>query len=1238
VARNPVPRPHERRRSVFSTTQRNVLLYWLGTVVIGPAYFLCVFMLAAYLFPNAFDYTRQPDYVHWGWLQAPVPFLLLVFYSTVALLPIISTFLMPNWWLHGLRDRRAALVVSIVIVVVLYIHRPDIVGTIIGPVVVTWSIYAALRSLNHWRWRRGLPFLLLLLLCVGVFALQNRVDLSALVNVGASIWFLLSVCVCFFALPSLVQRTRENTGLMVLHLFFSLFLVLLVWAKSISPLWTFFFATVWLFVSLHPIRFLSRLVAGWRHATRRSRHDLLTNRSSTMIGARHWYNRLLSWIRRQANISNRPLVIGILILTGGVLIPSLLRTDETQPLELLAIALVGTSALVTIYISYILFRNQGRYVVSSFEVVPDARVRNTDDSRSNVDPELRAIANLTTHILVEELREISRLIKLRQVENLNLSDDNNGAFFVTSGIDQDFINKMQQAVSVDIQGNTRYGLGQLASLILRVLASVRVEGTVQRRSTQNVEIWVQVTYGGQNAAAVDQVIVPENSVTEIDERTIRPIAHKLAIKLLMELGRLSHLGSSPESLDALLRGLDATSKRDWWHAISHFRQALQYEETLQGSFGIGHYHLGSALLFQGDYTEGLAHLQTAEVDGPTSAETQYMIALALLTAYWSEIQSKPSIYHEIITRLQQAIEQKRNFAEAHQLIGIVHYRRGRLELRNATSGYRFSPEAKDSLHFFRLAEHHLRKAIRLYDQQIAAAFQRSQNGGQSHEDSSSVRQRITATHHLADALRMQRKNYEAETYYHDVIAVYPRNIRNLADLTKLYCLSGNWQQAETFLWRFAFNNDVAYWDADMCLHMGWVMMGGIADQDDGVLRFFDYIARSFFQNLPDDPALRHMRRYSDRKKQRIQEQLHILTTGLQFLDYALHQRPRYAAFDAQTNWWDPLNRVLCGFESGENLKNEDYSTQVVQHRNLRLTVDEMALETQADTPIALVIRVKCELDCSESEDKPSDIDVICNESVPLTNNVEEYPIKSIQLSTNQFGTITQITFALASRQAASPVYVHHLNSTAVSSVVEDNTTDRLVIERSAWQGNEGVLKKTKLDKHSVTEISIKEIHARVDKNCQLLDFRPTVDLTLLTATGSAKSKVLALLKSEYFAEKRLDLDNPALRAAQVQAWLALRLQTLGILDSIPPDSEHAVAIPASGWQSIVHRYLAYLDSSTDPFTREFYTTYCLFSQFQQQAIELQKLMDSDDHARSMGFPLVTATRLFSPASTVVIIP
>ena len=161
-----------------------------------------------------------------------------------------------------------------------------------------------------------------------------------------------------------------------------------------------------------------------------------------------------------------------------------------------------------------------------------------------------------------------------------------------------------------------------------------------------------------------------------------------------------------------------------------------------------------------------------------------------------------------------------------------------------------------------------------------------------------IQQRMIAAHQVGDALRSLGRYAEAGTYYRDVSQIMPRNIRNLADLAKTYCLSENWQRAEEYLWREVFKHDVAVWDADVTIHMAWTLLGGIFDhQTTGAKQLLDRILQV---NLSTDKLNSSSQSGNGRSIQAKQW----LGEAVEFLDFALHQRPRYLEAWRQSNWVD----------------------------------------------------------------------------------------------------------------------------------------------------------------------------------------------------------------------------------------------------------------------------------------------------------------------------------------------
>lgn len=636
--------------------------------------------------------------------------------------------------------------------------------------------------------------------------------------------------------------------------------------------------------AINPIIFLSRRQAQLRFVFQKLRRDRFYALASPVFQPTHWLNFFLyQWIPRYFTLNNSRLLLFLIIIFGGVIIPvaaaslekvseirvfgiSFIVIDSLNFLELMVLGVVSIGVLSSLYFAFWLLNNRNQYIVTHFEI------SNANDQK---DIEVQAIATLSTHLLVEELQKISSLLKHRQVENVNFSGEEDNAFIVTSGTDQEFINQIQQIVNID-NLSTSVGarnINNFVVLINRLLAQIRIEGKVQRRETGSVEIWVELNYRNSQSAAVDMVILPDSSIRDIDEVFIRPITRELALKLLIELGQVEHLGSSWESLGYYVKGLQASAHRDWLQAIYNYRRAINVEETLRGSYGIGHFHLGASLVFKGDWQQGLEHLFIAESDGPPLAETQYMIALVLLYMYWGNLHDNEPIFEQIRTRCKQAFTLRRKFSEAYHLLGIAYYRYAKLKDRSSSKIYGEKQSRQNYSEDYQRAVHYLHRAINSYGS-MQRRIDRSPNyyNEVQQDEDQILRHKLTASHQLGDALRCLERYSEADTYYFDVLAIYPRNLRNLADTAKIYCLAENWQRAEEYLWRVAFSRDLAYWDVDCAFHMAWAILGGVS------------------QN-----RARSLKSGKDRES--------LLIQGLHFLDHIIYQRPRYISAWRQTNWY-----------------------------------------------------------------------------------------------------------------------------------------------------------------------------------------------------------------------------------------------------------------------------------------------------------------------------------------------
>src|SRR5690606_25323989 len=120
-----------------------------------------------------------------------------------------------------------------------------------------------------------------------------------------------------------------------------------------------------------------------------------------------------------------------------------------------------------------------------------------------------------------------------------------------------------------------------------------------------IHIWVTISHRNSHSVTVDTVILPSESHDEIDAKYIAPTLRKLALRLFVESGQVKHIGDSPERLGDFLLGIEASAHHHWWQAIYHYRRSLHAMEASHGFFSLGHYHLGAALVYQGNWEDGL---------------------------------------------------------------------------------------------------------------------------------------------------------------------------------------------------------------------------------------------------------------------------------------------------------------------------------------------------------------------------------------------------------------------------------------------------------------------------------------------------------------------------------------------------------------------------------------------------------------------------------------------------------
>lgn len=947
--------PHRRSASFFVTTSKNLLMYWWAHLVILPVYVVCIAIVFQSLAETISSVlTISPliesigiPAVFRGLMRAvaarpmeSIP--VVIFAARVAILilgvlPALLPLFAPAYWRLGFRDRELLVITSCFVMIVLcgvYLFKQGHFDEVIAIVdantlllVLVAYIYLNRIRARQWVWFvAGAVGLAMLALAIMIF---NPLDTGKYILFG--VWGLLAFLASFYSVWRLIGRLRSDRVLpkpskqyFIGYFFFYITMLVMYIVVSIvyndNLLVIASVSLIALFTGAYPKFLFNRHVAYWREFTRPRRADRIADVASPFSGANHRWNWVVTrWMPKYLTLDNSRLALVLCGVVGGIVIPIgyVLNVRHYQQqlitsfldlggeyimpsfLDLMLLGVVSTLVLMFSYSVIWLVRNRSNYLVT----------------RINAPERLKTIANLTTQHLVAEFKQIARLLRLRQVENENLDRDAYNAFFVTSGVDHEFLGQLRETVSIDAANSFGAALGRIIAFFLQVFATLRLEVTAQQLDDGRIELAVTLGYRRSQTTTFKHIVLPENSLAQADEIFMRPIARGLALDLLVSSGQVAHLGSTQITLDYFLRGLDASSKRNWWQAISYYRQALETEKPERGTYSIGHYHLGAALIFQGN-TEGLDHLYTAEVDGPPIPETQYMLALMLAHQHWDKLETLPNVFEEVVRRCHTALRLRREFPEAHQLLGSIYYHiaRGKERRMTQVKPTEGKPQKKDDQSYYteyQLAYRHFRIALRQHaraQRRMTASI--TQFRQYQEEEIAEIQRQMTITHQIGDALRGLKRFVEADSYYRDMMTIYPHNIRTLADLSKTYCLSQNWQRAEEFMWQIALNHDIGYWDADVAIHVGWGILGGITDTaNTGMM---DQTVRRLFVINRDA--------HSDRNL------LYQVSQAFQHIDYALHQRPRYIDYWRQTNWVDPFKDVLEILYRGHKFQNFNWDS------------------------------------------------------------------------------------------------------------------------------------------------------------------------------------------------------------------------------------------------------------------------------------------------------------------------
>lgn len=539
--------------------------------------------------------------------------------------------------------------------------------------------------------------------------------------------------------------------------------------------------------------------------------------------------------------------------------------DSIIELFLAFITLFGL--LSSFYIILNLFWLRSRYIVTPFYVQ---------------DAKLEGMSELLKYHFITEIKRISRLLNLRQVENVGV--DSNLALFTTSGQHQDLIDDLQALAILNNNGTGKSSaigsfLSGLITTILRLLAVARISGHVEKHLMSGIHVRIDFAKRNRDTISVDVLEVGLSEQDLLDEMTVQNLARQLALKLIYQLGHGTHLASSVESLQHFLVGLQASTERNWWRAADAYQSNIAIEEDKRGQFGMGHYHLGVALISQGNIDEGVRHLERAQMSGPPLAETYYVLALIKLSDNFAQLHRRRIELEMIQKWCDVALSIRPDFPEVYHLLGETYYQRAKLIQRSQTRTIK-NPEKPPELSFkadYVRAEYCFRRARDLYRRAIRRIRSRYRINQDIQADLARIiKERLMVTHRLGDVLRSLELYQPAQSYYRDVLAALPNNVRTLVDLGKTYCLDENWYGANKFLLHRARRVSEAQWDSDLNFYIGWMFAGGVSAYS--------------YQSLKENYIL--------------------LGRAISHLDYALYLRPQYFDSWDQTAWRNTFEKVI----------------------------------------------------------------------------------------------------------------------------------------------------------------------------------------------------------------------------------------------------------------------------------------------------------------------------------------
>lgn len=577
----------------------------------------------------------------------------------------------------------------------------------------------------------------------------------------------------------------------------------------------------------------------------------------------------------------------IAVITATPTITSLPKSISPNNIrdEFIALTIIF-SVNVLIYLSWSYLRTLRKHVVLPLTI------RENKDNAVN----LKAPADQFYNFFVGELREIGKLLNSTQVAETGSHPELEVSLIASSNHERDLNEQLKSLTVIETQGN-KFPLGQILSFIQNWYSDTVVRGWVQRNEDSSLEIWVELSRKKGDPLSVGKAIVSESSPNYIDESQLKKAAQELAIRLVALLGQGAEFSSSWQGLQIFLEGRDAAQRHLWSHAIACYRQVTQLEESLRGTFGMGHFHLGAALILQGNLLEGMNHLKIAEASGPPTAENYYMLALATYYLNQNRLnktiddKEKGDISQQRLTHIEnieryarKALRLRNLFPELNHLLGLAFYQSGKIYKRE-TSEYQKEPNQesdKKSKKQFLIAEKHMRTAIEKYDKTLRSKQnQTNRSPINIVEATRLVKDRLGATSNLASILRSLGHYKEANQYHEDVRVIIPGDLRNLFAQIRSKCKAEEWNDAHK-LTNKAWNIDYYGASADAHCYQGWALAGLIGKHGQNWL----------LQDVNTD------------------EKKNLLLQVLRSLDFAVYLRPRFLLTWDQTDWAKTLFDII----------------------------------------------------------------------------------------------------------------------------------------------------------------------------------------------------------------------------------------------------------------------------------------------------------------------------------------